>query len=350
MTTIHEERSAARVDGMPADVPPVLGVPEIAGIRFRGLVRPDDYPALAELGNVTAEADGIRERNSAEELANWIEHDPKRDLARDVILVEVDGAVIASAMGGWELDNDGGHNYGTWGAVLPAWRRRGIGTALLRWVEARQRQFAQTHAPGIAKRLQSWAYGQEQARIALLERHGYEIVRYWFEMERPDLNAIPDVPLPEGFTFRPGPKGDPREVWDVVVSAFKDHFGGMDDSEEAYQGHLSDPNRDPSLWVLVEHEGRIVGTALNRISRAENEALGVKRGRVNAVAVLRDYRRRGLGRSIVAESLRVLRKAGMSSATLGVDAQNPHGALGLYESLGFAVVEEGRIYRKPLES
>src|SRR5206468_12058938 len=124
----HEERSrAVPVDGMPADVPEVLEAPEIARLRFRGLVRPDDYPALTELSNVTAEADGIRERHTAEELANWLEHDPKRDLARDAILVEVNGRVIAFAMGGWELDNDGGHNYGTWGAVLPSWRRRGIG-------------------------------------------------------------------------------------------------------------------------------------------------------------------------------------------------------------------------------
>ena len=38
----------------------------------------------------------------------------------------------------------------------------------------------------------------------------------------------------------------------------------------------------------------------------------------------------------------------MTTARLGVDAENPHGALGLYESLGFSVVERGRIYRKPL--
>lgn len=351
MTTIHEANrsQALPVDGTPADVPLVPNVPDIPGLRFRGFVRPDDYPAFVELGNVTSEADGIRERHTVEEVSNWLEHDEKRDLARDVILAEVEGAVVACAIGGWELDNDGGHNYGTWGAVLPAWRRRGLGSALLHWTEARQQQVAATHPTGVEKRMESWAYSQEDGRIALLERNGYEVVRYWFEMERPDLDDIPDVPLPEGFAFRAAEGADSREVWDVVVSAFKDHFGGMDDSEEAYQGHINDPNRDPSLWALVEHDGRIVGTALNRIARAENEAMGVKRGRVNAVAVLRDYRRRGLGRAIVAESLRVLRKAGMTSGTLGVDAENPHGALGLYESLGFGVVEEGRIYRKPLE-
>ena len=75
---------------------------------------------------------------------------------------------------------------------------------------------------------------------------------------------------------------------------------------------------------------------------------GIQRGLVISVAVLSGYRRLGLGRAIVAESLRALKRAGMTTARLGVDAENPHGALGLYESLGFSVVERGRIYRKPL--
>jgi ribosomal protein S18 acetylase RimI-like enzyme len=50
----------------------------------------------------------------------------------------------------------------------------------------------------------------------------------------------------------------------------------------------------------------------------------------------------------VAESLRVLRDAGMTTAGLGVDAENPHGALGVYQSVGFAVARSGRVYRKPL--
>jgi ribosomal protein S18 acetylase RimI-like enzyme len=38
----------------------------------------------------------------------------------------------------------------------------------------------------------------------------------------------------------------------------------------------------------------------------------------------------------------------MTEAALGVDAENPSGALRLYESVGFRVVKQMGIYRKGL--
>ena len=73
-----------------------------------------------------------------------------------------------------------------------------------------------------------------------------------------------------------------------------------------------------------------------------------RQGWVNSVGVRRAWRRRGIARALVAESLCVLRGAGMTSAGLGVDAENEHGALGIYEACGFRVARTDRIYRKPL--
>ena len=63
----------------------------------------------------------------------------------------------------------------------------------------------------------------------------------------------------------------------------------------------------------------------------------MRRGWLQSVFTRRPWRRRGLATALIARSLVVLRERGQTSAALGVDADNPSGALGLYEGLGFAV-------------
>lgn len=46
--------------------------------------------------------------------------------------------------------------------------------------------------------------------------------------------------------------------------------------------------------------------------------------------------------------MRKLKAEGMAQAVLGVDAQNPTGALGLYESVGFYPAMKGITYSKDL--
>ena len=54
--------------------------------------------------------------------------------------------------------------------------------------------------------------------------------------------------------------------------------------------------------------------------------------------------------ALVMRSLELLRERGMTSAWLGVDAENPTGALRLYEKAGFAVDTRAAAYRKPMET
>ena len=340
-------RLQAGIDSPPVS-PAVPGPPAIDGLSFRALVPEADFPALADLRNRCMEADDISSRITPDVLTNWMSATDTFDPLRDALLAEVNGRLVADTIGGWEPDNDGGQNFAVRGDVDPDWRRRGLGGALLRWIEARQRQVAASARPAFPRRLESWGFDQELGRNALLEANGYEVVRFWFDMDRPDLDDIPEAPLPEGFEFSPAREEDSREAWDVSVAAFSDHFGGFDTGEDSYRQFMSSPTRDLRQWVLVRHDGRIVGEALNRVMHGENELLGVRRGWVIAVGVLPEFQRRGIGRAIMAQSLRQFRDAGLTSARLGVDAENAHGALGLYESLGFSVVERGRIYRKPL--
>lgn len=322
--------------------------PPIPGLRLRRLQRPGDDAVIADLVNAGMVADGIKHRQSVAEIASWLDHPSRLELDEDLLIAEVDGLAVAYAEAGWEQDNDGGRNYSTWGQVHPDWRRRGLGSALLRWVEERQAEVAATHPAGVERRLESWAAESEAGRIALLEGRGYGIARYDYEMERPNLDDIPDLPLPAGIELRPALEEHLRRIWETEVEVFRDHWGSVDDSEASFERKREDPHRDMGLWVVAWQGDEIVGQSLNRIDHEANEELGLRRGWVSSVGVRRAWRRQGVARGLVAESLRVLRDAGMATAGLGVDAQNPHGALGVYESVGFNVARTERVYRKPL--
>ena len=87
---------------------------------------------------------------------------------------------------------------------------------------------------------------------------------------------------------------------------------------------------------------------LNFIDERENEEYKRKRGWTEDIAVLRPYRRQGLAKALIARSLKLHKSLGMTEAALGVDVDNPNGALRLYQGMGFRMVKEHTTYRKPL--
>ena len=196
--------------------------------------------------------------------------------------------------------------------------------------------------------LGSWTADAATGAVALLRHAGYEPARYFFDMVRPTLDDIPDPVLPDGLELRPVGEGQLRQLWDADVEAFRDHWGGFDDSEERYQRWKSDPKFDPSLHVVAWDGDEIAGGVINEINETENAAFNRRRGWLASVFVRRPWRKRGLGTAMVLRSLQVLRDRGMTSAGLGVDADNPTGALGLYERVGFEVDVRSTAWRKPM--
>jgi mycothiol synthase len=324
-------------------------LPDIDGLGVRRVRLPNDAASIAVLSNRSMQADDIEERESAEDWERWLAlggFDP----ATDVVVAELSGAIVAYGQARWTDDNDGGRNYGTMGIVAPELRGRGIGEALLRHNERRLRQIAAGHDPGLEKRFESWAFESETLRISLLESAGYAAVRYFFDMLRPTLDEVPDLPLPSGIEIRVVRPEHHRQIWDADTEAFRDHWGGMDTSEKAFTRHFSGPNFRPDLWRIAWDGDEVAGVVMNEILTSFNQATGARRGLIAGVSVRRPWRGRGLARALVADSLRALREAGMTSAVLGVDAQNSTGALGVYEATGFRVDKTGRNYRKPLEA
>jgi mycothiol synthase len=326
-------------------------MPESAGVTLRPFAGDEDLRAFVGIFTAANIADDIDERVSFEALANWVAHpSPHFDAARDVVVAEAAGRPVGYGTASWVDTSDGVREYVTRGHVHGEWRRRGIGTAILRHNEAHLRRLAARHRTDRPRFLGLGANERRAGAVALAERNGYRPVRWFFEMLRPTMEGIVVRPLPEGLVLRP-PSGESemRKLFDADAEAFADHWGGFDASEAAYRQWLNDPDYDPRLFAVAWDGDQVAGAVWNVILEHENRELGRRRGLLDSVFVRRPWRGRGLASSLVGHSLALLRDRGMTSAVLGVDADNPLGALGLYQKAGFEVEMRSTGFRKPMD-
>ena len=332
----------------------VVEAPSIAGLRFRRYRGPTDLGAMVELANMAQLADDGDEITTPDGLRNVYANLPDFVPERDLLLAEVDGRLVAFSER-TRTTRDGNLEFDGYGHVHPDWRRRGFGRAMLHHNEDRARQ---RYASERAQRsgglddgpvsLGTWCLESAVGAVALLNAEGYQIVRWFLEMERPDLEAIPESPIHEGMVIRPPTPDEYRAVLVADGEAFLDHWGARPQTEADIRRMLDAPDADPTLWQVAWDGDQVAGSVLPTIYSEENRTLGVRRGVLDHVSVRRPWRRRGVARALIVAALEALREREMTSAILGVDADNPSGALGLYEGLGFHPIRRLMAWRRPL--
>jgi mycothiol synthase len=326
----------------------LAGAPPIPGLRFRLWRDQSDYEPLAALLRATSTADGIPWLPTAEQLRLQYQGNPDLDPGRDIVLVELDGRVVACAASG-SVVRDGAQIFEAWGRVHPAVRRRGLGTMLLAWNIARIRERAAVIQPGQPIVIQDDAEDGQVGALALLRQHEFERIRTFYLMRRDLTDPVPEAEMPAGLEFRTVTSDQHRAVYDAEVEAFRDHWGHREGSDHGFEVTFGHKEIDTDLWVVAWAGDQIAGVIENWIWAEENAALGVDRGWVETVCVLRPWRRRGLARAMTLASLARLRAAGMTEAMLGVDATNPNGAVALYEGVGFEIFRREGAYRRTFQ-
>jgi mycothiol synthase len=322
-----------------------------AGVSLRPFAGEADLAAFVEIFRAANTVDGFDDRTTLEGMRNWVSHPSASfDASRDVVVAEADGRPVAYGFTTWADTSDGVREYSSRGHVHPDWRRRGVGTAILRHNEAHLRELAAEHEVETPRVYGAYAQERRVGSVKLLEANGYRPVRWFFDMLRPTLDDIEVPPLPEGLEIRPvAGREQLRKVFEADREAFRDHWGGFDTSDELFERFLEDPDYEPALFVVAWDGDEIAGAVWNVILAEQNRELGHRRGLLDSVYVRRPWRGRGLASALVGRSLQLLRERGMTSATLGVDADNPNGALRLYENAGFRVDVRSTGYRKPME-
>lgn len=317
-------------------------------IHLRTGTRAADLPALAELRNRCSEADGNEDVYTVEVLQNERAHASGWDPARDQIVAVVDGVIV-----GWVTASI--HETQTGEQVLeanvrvdPARRGRGIGRALLRAGEARLRERAAAEPYAGRRILSTYAADTASGAAHLFESEGYRPVRYFFHMVRPDLEDLAAPELPAGFEVRPFREEDTATIFAAEEQAFGDEWLESVPTHEDRLRYLGDPRVDPRLWQVAWQGDEVAGIVFPAVDADADARYGRRRVLLDAVAVCRPFRRRGLATALMLRALHAAREAGSTSADLWVDSANPSGALRLYERLGFAVALRTTAYHKDL--
>jgi mycothiol synthase len=304
--------------------------------------RDDDAPAVAELVNRIEVHVGGHPYMTAEETRALLAI-TVRDPVHDSRLVFAPNGQLAGAAC-VPTPPDGGFRLDMLGGVDPDWRGRGIGRELIDW---QLRRAAEIHADAAPERDWSTHFGVAEADAdarRLYRRFGLTPIRYWFEMVAP-TDRVPDLAVPDGLDIVDHVPGRERELYEAHTEAFADHWGyqarGADDWLSLT---VRSADFAPSLSRLALAGDRIVGYVLTYVSAVPG------RGYIGQVGVLRPWRRHGLAGAMLTRVLRACAAAGLGVATLGVDAENPTGAVGVYERVGFAVESRGVTYARELSA
>lgn len=210
-------------------------------------------------------------------------------------------------------------------AVHPDHRRRGLGTALSRWVrESARARGARVVGSPVPR-------GSDGDR--LLASLGYDVRWESWILELPPGAEIAPQPLPAGYRIRTAEtEGDHRAAWEVIEEAFSEWNERERDPFEDFAAEIFDrPGFEPwHLRLVVDPAGQAVGAChLVHERRAPEEAF------VQSLGVRHDHRGRGLARALLVDAFGNARRAGASRSELNTDTRT--GALALYEHVGMRV-------------
>ncbi|WP_219212416.1 GNAT family N-acetyltransferase [Variovorax boronicumulans] len=339
-----------QTSGSGSDIP-IDMTSSIPGLRFRHFSGVSDLRAMAEVANASDALDGVHNMRTPESMAESYASLLNCDPYTDLILAEVNGELAGYARGWWKEEVGGTVLHIQMGVVGPGWRRRGIGRAMLNWLESRQRIVGRRFPVGTRQLFNVYVTEGEVARAALMDSAGYAVARHLFSMARRNLDGVPAFTLPAGLEIRQVTPEHYAHLWAADLEAMREHWGRTEPGEAAYEAWISDKDVfQPRLWSVAwdTTSHQVVGQVRAFVREAENLQLGRLRGYTEFISVRKPWRRQGVARALIAHSLQLQARAGMRESALEVDSANATGATKIYEACGFEISHRNRVYRKPL--
>jgi mycothiol synthase len=291
-------------------------------VELRPPLREDAAPIAAALNEFNRRAGFDLE--TPEEVEVWLDF-PSIDFERDARVALVDGRIVGYS----EASDLSGEGKFVIVDVRAEPAHPEAGEALFDFAEEHARELA---APG--GRIKTWTPEKATEWRTFIGSRGYVLHHHSLRMVAGLKEEPPEPDWPAGVLVRTfGGQDDERAVYEVQQETFSDQHDFVRESFEDWRHwSLRDPF-DPELWFLAEAGGELVGVSLCRGEWSGDAEVGW----VSVLGVRRPWRRKGLGSALLLHSFRELRARGKQRVGLGVAADNPTGAVRLYERVGMTV-------------
>ncbi len=300
-----------------------------------------DVEAVAQLTYDVCAADGDATVATSADDMRQMWQEPGFDLADDAWVVQTaDGKIV----GYEELYNR--HRFAAFegdGYVHPDYEGQGVGTSLLRAMEARALVTMAQAEPDLKIYIRNGFAATETRSVELHQNEGYAPVRYSWRMEI-KMDAPPPPPVwPRGVELRPFQADEQaRALYEASQEAFEDHWGHVPMPYENWVTKTVERSGfDQTLYFVAWEDGQIAGVSLCRLKPDEV-------GWVSTLAVRRPWRKQGLGQALLHHSFGEFYRRGIQTVGLGVDAGSLTGATRLYKRVGMNVAKEYVFYQKDL--
>lgn len=309
-----------------------------------------DVGAWADLIGASSAADGTDTHYSEAELAEMLADDLLDPEHGTVALFE--GNLLVAAGVAWPgaapVDV---HEVRVHATVHPLHRGRGIGRELLDRLLRCARWLHQNRRLGLPLEVYSSVPDGNIRHEALVRRFGFQPAR-WFCVMRRELADLPEpTPAPDGLRLVPY-----RDELDDAVrlafnESFADHWGETEQTPQSWKDSFTGSRAFlPALSFLLIDEQTgdgsddVAAFTLNRFHEGHAAATGVREIHIGDLGTRRPWRGRGAASALLTHTMAAASAEGYQRVSLAVDADNPSGALGLYQRYGFAITDRWTTY------
>ena len=316
---------------------PVL--PDLAELEFRALRR-DDVPALYETLLAVERADDRNLVQTLDDLQREFD-DPWSNAEVDSLAAfALDGQLTGYGRTFQNPQPEAEARCYLLVEVHPSFRANGLEETLLDWAEERARQRLALVDGDLSRVLRTGIQDTQTQRQAQLEQRGFSIVRYFYRMQR-DLNEpIPAVQLSADLALHAYTPDLSAAVLAAFNESFRDHWSfDPVTARDWQQFFIKRSNFRPDLTYVVMDGAEVAGFSFNCVSAEENTRRHTSEGWVDVLGVRRPWRKRGVATALLCASMHAFKAEGLQHALLGVDTENPSGALRVYEHVGFKPVK-----------